>query len=1005
MTGLPAGTVTLLFTDIEGSTRLLIRLGSAYPAVLEQHRQLLSAAIEGAGGRVLDTQGDACFAVFVRASEAVAAAAEMQRSLAAHPWPDGVSVKVRLGMHTGEPTVTPAGYAGLDVHRAARICSAGHGGQILVSSTTADLVSASLPDGLSLTELGSYRFKDFAFAERVYQIDVAGLPTGFPPLRTLEVGSRLPGQHHSLIGRERELASARRLLLDPFTRLLTFTGPGGSGKTRLAVAVAEVAHDAFEDGVCFVPLASVGDAAQVASSIAHALGVRDISNRDPRDIVVDVLGGRDQLVVLDNFEQVLDAAPLVADLLTACPRLRFLATSRELLHLTGERELPVPPLDLPPPDLNTPSQIFEMAAPKLFVERAGEAKRDFVAADADAPVIAEICRRLDGLPLAIELAAARIRFLTPAVLLSRLDRRLAVLTGGPRDLPARQQTLRATIAWSHDLLDERDRAVFRRASVFVNGWTLDAAEAICGVDDDPLGAIDALSSLVDKSLLRREELADGEPRFSMLETIRELALEHLEAAGELEQTRGRHAEYFLRFAEEAEPHLALDASQLDWIERLDGEAANLQAAFDWSQSASDDASAEIGLRLSAALCHYWAVRSSANEARVRIAAIVRLAEMSQPSPAQAKALHGASILARELSDYDAAERLLHRSLGIAREVDELRLVADVLTSLGWLNVLRGRTTAARALFEESLSLFQRLADAPWKARVLSRLGYVAFMEGDFSRALALAGEAATIARVIGDLRVLADALVYLGLAQQYNGEYDQSRRRYEECLPIARRFGDRHLIAMTLNMIGQLAALQGDHDEARRSLRESLMVAREVGNVRRLSFAMAAVATLAKARGDFELAVRLDAASQAAAESVGTVRASPARAITVAEIEQARRALGPSEAVLAEEAGREMTVDQAVDTALEWLEHDLELEDAASAARWQKSPWAVFGWSDSPSESGADDVTRQVPRLQAGEETTGRATALPFDEEVTGRATVLPPGGRVFGEGGALPPR
>jgi tetratricopeptide (TPR) repeat protein len=623
-----------------------------------------------------------------------------------------------------------------------------------------------------------------------------------------------------------------------------------------------------------------------------------------------------------------------------------------------------------------------MAAPKLFLERASEAKRDFVPTDADAPVIAEICRRLDGLPLAIELAAARIRFLSPTALLARLDRRLAVLTGGPRDLPARQQTLRATIAWSHDLLDERDRIVFRRASVFVDGWTLEAAEAICGPDDDPMATIDALSSLVDKSLVRRDELPDGEARFGMFETIRELAAEHIEAAGELDAIQRKHAELFLALAEEAEPHLALDPNQLDWIARLDGEVANLQAAFDWARGERDEVCAEIGLRLSAALCYYWAVRSSAAEARLRIDAIERLASAGAPSLFQAKALHGASMLARELSDYETAERLLQTSLTIARQLEETRQIADNLNGLGWLAVLRGRTGEARILFEESLALFQRLADAPWKARVLTRLGYISFMEGDYARAMALAGEGATIARVIGDLRALADALVYLGLAEQYNGDLDQARRRYEEGLPIARRYGDRHLIAMTLNMLGQLAVVQGLYDEARRLLREVLVVAREVGNVRRMAFALAAVATLAKGRGDLEQAVRFDAAATAAAQAVGTARARPARAFSQAEIEAARVGLGEPAATAAAEAGRRLTVEQAVDHALSWLDaDDPEAGDAANAARWQRSPWTVFGWGSGGSNTGNFEVTASSSARRAN-------------------------GGLfVYGEGGAVPPR
>lgn len=982
MAGLPAGTVTLLFSDIEGSTRLLLRLGAAYPSVLDEHRQLLRTAIGAGGGQVLDTQGDACFAVFTRARDAVQAAAEIQRAMAAHPWPASPGVRVRIGLHTGEPTVTAGGYAGLDVHRAARLCSAGNGGQILVSSTTADLVATLLPPELSLHELGSYRFKDFTFSERVYQLDVQGQPTSFPPLRSLEVTARLPGQHRSMIGRDGDLAACRAVLLEPATRLLTLTGAGGSGKTRLAVAVADGLHDAFDDGICFVPLADVREAGMVATSIAQALGVRDLSTRPTQDTLVDLLGGREQLLILDNMEQVLDAAPLISEVLAACPRLKALVTSREVLHVTGEREFSVPPLALPPESATLPEQIYSLAAPRLFMDRATEAKRDFRATDEDARIIAEICRRLDGLPLAIELAAARVRFLTPSALLSRLDRRLAVLTGGPRDLPARQQTLRAAISWSHDLLDERDRMVFRRVSVFAGGWTLDAAEAVCGLADDPLATIDALASLADKSLLLREELPDGDARFGMLSTIRELAVEHLESSGERDATRRRHADYFLRLAEEAAPHLALDAGQLEWIERLDAESANLQTVFDWTTSAPVDRErAEIGLRLIAALWRFWAVRSGASEARRHIVAVERLVEAAPRSPLRGRALFGAASLARELSDYSTTERLFRECLALAREQHETRQVADTLYSLGWLYVLRGNPGEARALLEESLRLFQRLADAPWKATMLTRLGYVCFMEGEFDRAMALAGEGATLARVLGDQRVLADALVYQGLVQQYTGDLEQARRRFEECLPIARRFGDRHLIAMTLNLTGHLCVHQGLLEDARAYLSEALRIAREVGNVRRLSFTMSAVAALAQAHGDLAFALKIDSAAQAAARSVGTASARPARARSDAELARARAELGEPAASEADAAGRQLTLDQSVDEALRWLaDAGPARHDEADLVRWQESPWTVFGWT-------APEMTVPGPGVQRAASSAANG------------------GLRAYGEGGVDPSR
>lgn len=985
MSGLPVGTVTLLFSDIEGSTRLLLRLGADYPQALDAHRRILTQSISDAGGQLLDTQGDACFAVFVRASEAVAAAAAIRTRLAAHPWPDGADVRVRIGIHTGEPTVTPHGYAGLDVHRAARICSAGHGGQILISSTTADLVAASLPPSLTLSELGSYRFKDFSFAERVYQLDVAGQPSSHPRLRTVEVPFRLPGQHRSMIGRERELDACLRLLDDPTTRLLTLTGPGGSGKTRLAVALAEQVQDRFDDGVCFVPLATVTEPALVGATIAQALGVREVGQRPAADRLADVLAGRDQLLVLDNMEHLLDAATLVAEVLAVCPRLKILVTSREPLHLTGERELLVPPLELPPAgQASAPHHLYDLAAPRLFVERAIEAKRDFHPTDDDASVIAEICRRLDGLPLAIELAAARIRFLTPTALLARLDRRLAVLTGGPRDLPARQQTLRAAIAWSHDLLDERDRTVFRRASVFADGWTLEAAEAVCGFEDDPLATIDALSSLVDKSLVLREELPDGEARFGMLGTIRELAAEHLETSGEADVTRRRHVEHYLALVEEAAPHLALDATQLEWIERLDGEVANLQAAFEWCAASTDPERVALGLRFGAALWRFWAVRSSAAEARTRIETVVRLAAGADPAaaPARARALFGAASLARELSDYDTTERLFEESLATARLLGETRLVADVLHSLGWLYVLRGDTARAREQYEESLRLFQRLADPAWKATVLTRLGYVCFMEGDFARAMSLAGEGATIARVIGDQRVLADALVYQGLVQQYAGDLEQARRRFQECLPVARRFGDRHVLSMTLNLMGQLAVRHGSLDEARKALAEGLRLAREVGNVRRLAFSLSAVGSLAAARGDGERALRFDGAARAAAHSIGTVRAQPAVSAANAEMTAVRQRLGEATATAAFEAGAALSVDRAVDEALAWLADGSQVvNDEAELAQWQASPWTVFGWSPTVPMPGSGlrypkatsrPAGREIPVFGEGGVETGR---------------------------------
>ncbi|MET1232036.1 MAG: adenylate/guanylate cyclase domain-containing protein, partial [Candidatus Limnocylindrales bacterium] len=511
-TAYPTGTVTFLFTDIEGSTRLVERLGTtAYTDVLERHQQLMRAALAATGGREIKTEGDSFFVVFRSAPSAVEAAVTAQRALAAEPWPDGVAVSVRMGMHTGEGVVAPdSDYVGLDVHRAARIAGAGHGGQVLVSGTTRALTETSLPAGVTLRDLGEHRLKDLSRSERIAQLAIAGLPDQFPPLRTLDATpNNLPILPTSFVGRVHEVAEARRLLTT--TRLLTLTGPGGTGKTRLALQVAAESIEDFPDGVFFVPLEPVSEGVLVAPAIAACLGVRE-GETTIAERVADYIRSRRILLVLDNFEQVMDAAALMGDLLKAGPDLRLLVTSRSPLHVYGEQEYPVPPLGIPDP-ANLP-QLEAMAqyeAVALFIARAMAAKPDFAVTNENAPAVAAITARLDGLPLAIELAAARVKLLNPQAMLPRLESRLALLGGGARDLPARQQTLRGAIDWSYGLLDEAQRSLFARASVFSGGFDLEAAEAICGpaIGGGPfLDVLDGLGDLADQSLVRQLEEHD-----------------------------------------------------------------------------------------------------------------------------------------------------------------------------------------------------------------------------------------------------------------------------------------------------------------------------------------------------------------------------------------------------------------------------------------------------------------------------------------------------------------
>jgi predicted ATPase/class 3 adenylate cyclase len=531
MRELPRGTVTLLFTDMEGSTRLLQQLGERYADLLEEYRQLLRTAFGRWNGNVVDTQGDAFFVAFARATDAASGAVAAQRALASRIFPEGVVVRVRMGLHTGEPTLTSEGYTGLDVHHAARIMSAGHGGQVLLSQTTRDLVEHDLPDGVSLRDLGAHRLKDLQQKSHLSQLVITDLPTDFPPLNSLDTHpNNLPVQLTSFIGREQELTAVGQLLRREDVRLLTLTGSGGVGKTRLALQVAAELSDRFADGVFFVNLAPVSDPALVVLTIAQTLGIREGSGQLLLEHVKQELQHKHVFLLLDNFEQVVSAGVQIVDVLAACPHLKILVTSREVLHVHAEHEFPLPPLALPDPaHLPDLAALPHYAAVALFLQRAQAVKPDFQFSQATARAIAEICVRLDGLPLAIELAAARMKLFPPQALLARLDQGLAVLIGTARDVPARQQTLRNTIAWSYNLLDAAEQRLFRWLSVFIGGCTLEAVEAVCAdaSDGGEVGqVVERVASLLDKSLLQQTEQEGQEPRLLMLETIREYGLEH-----------------------------------------------------------------------------------------------------------------------------------------------------------------------------------------------------------------------------------------------------------------------------------------------------------------------------------------------------------------------------------------------------------------------------------------------------------------------------------------------
>jgi predicted ATPase len=741
---LPTGTVTFLFTDIEGSTRLLQELGDRYAEVLAEHHRELRAVWLRHEGFEVDTQGDAFFVAFGRASDAVAAAADAQRALAGGP------VRVRMGLHTGEPLRTGESYVGIDVHRAARIAAAGHGGQVLLSQATADLAGADARD------LGLHRLKDLSAPERLFQLGVED----FPPLKTLHE-TNLPIPATPFLGREREIDQIAALLLRPDVRLVTLTGPGGSGKTRLALQAAAAAADHYDRGVWWVPLASIGDPALVESTASQALGSKDALSA--------AVGDKRLLLLLDNFEHLLDAAEGVGQAIASCPRLTVFVTSREPLHLDGEWEVAVDPLR-------------EREAVELFVQRAAAVRSDF-AANGE---VAEICRQLDCLPLAIELAAARVKVLTLPALLERLEQRLPVLAGGSRSAPERQRTLRATIAWSHDLLMPAEQDLFARLALFAGGCTLEAAEEICGAD------LDGIASLVDKSLIRRSGA-----RYWMLETIREFAADRLEELEDVAELRDRHAAWYVALGERARPELQARRGR-EWHDRLDAEHANLRAALEHLLASQDT---ESVLRLTGAVWMFWATRGHWTEGRRFLAAALALNGDVNPE-LLIDAYWGAAILAIWQGDVDEGEQWAMDLLELSRKEDLLRAEAVAVHTLAMAAPDGDR---ARTLYEESLVLARRADDGWLVSAALNNLGGLYLREGDYERAIELFEESLAIGEARGDLDRRARGLTHLGKAVRGLGDLAGARAYFLSGLAAAGEIG---LIDIELDAVWGLASLE-----------------------------------------------------------------------------------------------------------------------------------------------------------------------------------------------------
>ncbi len=813
------GTVTFLFSDIEGSTRLLQQLGDRYATSLEQHQRLMRAAIAAGQGTEIGTEGDSFFVAFATASAAVLAAAAVQRALASAAWIDDAPVRVRMGLHTGEALRGGDSYVGIDVHRAARIAAAAHGGQVLVSDATRVLVESSLPEELRFRDLGSHRLKDLSAPERLYQLVVDGLPADFPALMTLDATpNNLPVQLTSFLGREREIGEVRDLLEQ--RRLVTLTGPGGTGKTRLSLQVAARVAERFPDGVYFVPLSTLSQPELVAASIAHALDLPDRGGRGDRERILDDIARKKLLLVLDNFEQLTAAAPMVGELLTGAPGLSVLATSRETLHVYGEQEYAVPPLPVPPldpagsgpPDLHALGQYESVA---LFIERAMGVKPGFVVTNENAPAVAEICVRLDGLPLAIELAAARIRILTPQAIMRRLGHQLDLLSGGGSDRPERQQTLRGAIAWSYDLLDERDRQLFACLSVFSGGASLESIEEVCGemLDGDVL---DGVTSLVDKSLVR-QRIVDDEPRFSLLQTIREYALERAEEAGVLERLRRRHADYFARLADEASA-VIMGSDKGRSLDRLELEHDNLRAACDY---AIDRADADLALDLTAHLWRFWQMRGYLAEGLDRVKASLALPHDASVSESYTRGLEAAGGLAYWQADMVTARDFYEQALAGEQERGDEAGIANALYNLSFVFSVPSATATqdaarARQLVDEALAIYRRIGDRAGMARALWALSNSAWTANKAELGVGHGTEALSLFRELGDQFMIAWALYTIGMMRLQLRELELASEPLRESLRLFTESKDLSGYALGLDGLAAEAYLTGDVERAAR---------------------------------------------------------------------------------------------------------------------------------------------------------------------------------------------
>ena len=925
---LPTGTVTFLFTDIEGSTHLAQKFSDDLPILLARQKDLLKQAFDAHHGYIFQVVGDSFSVAFHTATDALNAATDAQRRLQNEAW-SPAPIHVRIGIHTGAAELLEdssiegpySGYATLALTQ--RIMSVAHGGQILLSQVTRDLLGEELPSNVTLLDMGEHRLKDVLHPVHIYQVVVTDLRSKFPPLRTLQsFPHNLPIPLTSFIGRDREIADAGQLLSN--AHLLTLIGPGGTGKTRLSLQVAADILPSFADGVWFVELAPLTDPLLVPQTIATVFELRELQNIPTVEIVTDYLRAKEILLILDNCEHLIAASAQLSDhLLRSCPRLKILASSREALGIAGETVYHVPSLSLPDSPQITREALMDSEAARLFLERATAIQSKFHLTDQNASAVAQICHRLDGIPLALELAAARVAVFSAEEIAAHLEDRFKLLTGGNRAALPRHQTLRALINWSHDLLSQEEQILFRRLSVFSDGWTFEAAEHICAdVEGDrisPEDILDLLSQLVQKSLVMVEQAETT--RYRLLETIRHYASEKLLEAGESEMLQNRHLDFFLQLAEQAGANLN-GPQEMEWMTRLDADYGNLRAGMEWSQKNN----LEAALRLGGALVLFWIPRGYTVEGLQWLTDILmRSEELPEETRSttrmisiRARALLGIGILQFGLGDTTSAAVALEECATLSKQLGDLHLRSWAISYLSMNSAFRGDMPGAYTFAEEGFALGRELGGGMPLAMGLNGMAMVtALVKNDFKTARAYADEASKILSETGSRWYSAMALYGFGAFEQSQGNYAEARARFEAGLPVFEEFKDRQRILMLRSELAHLERKQGHISEAKKLYRETLQEWQELGYRAAIAHQLECFAMLAKAAEDEQRAARIFGAAEALREKINIPMQPMERMEYDHEVKELRDGMNTEDFAKYWTEGRALSMEEAIRFALE----------------------------------------------------------------------------------------